>query len=118
MPPRIILEGMGSVQRFAPLEPHGVEPVEVGAERFVVRVVRIFFNDGDHRIVSNETGDIIHVAVRVVAINSIAQPEDLFDAKLLLELVFDLCAVELGVAVRVEQAAFGGEDRSSSVDVY
>ena len=44
------------------------------SERLAILVVRIVFHDGDDGVGAHETGEIVHVAVGVVADDAFAEP--------------------------------------------
>ena len=80
------------------------EPLEVLAERLVVGVVWVVLDDGDDGSRVDEAREIVHVAVGVVALDAVAQPEDVSHAEIVPEMALDLARLELRIAVGVEQA--------------
>ena len=60
----------------------GFEAVEILGQRLVIRVVRVGLDGGDDRVGRNEAGDVVHVAVRVVAGDAAVQPDHLIDAEI------------------------------------
>src|SRR5439155_25451633 len=102
------------------LEPHALESFPVFLEWPVVRIARIILSSEDHGPRPDEPADIIYVAVRVVARDSLPQPQHVGHAKVLAEDAFEILPAEPGVPrLRglVKQALFGGHERPAAVDV-
>ena len=64
-----------------------------------------------------EAGDVIHVAVGLVGVDAVLDPDDLLDAQVLLELLLDLVLGVLGVAPRREEAHLSGNHGALTVAV-
>ena len=59
----------------------GLEPGEVFGQRRVVRIAHIRLDGGDNRRRPNEAGDVVDVAMRVVAGDAAIEPNHLVDAE-------------------------------------
>ena len=105
------------MQRGAVREAHRVKKIEVAVKRFEIRVVLVLLDGRQDGIPGNEACDVVHMAVGVVAFDAIAEPEDGFHAEGGAEFFFDRVAAEGWIAVGVEEAAFGGEERAFAVGV-
>ena len=55
--------------------------------------------------------------IRVIPLDTIAQPEDFFDAQFVFQLLLDGGAIKSWIAVRIQQATFGGEKSVAAVCV-
>jgi hypothetical protein len=102
-------------KRPAVLVAHAAEPLQVLLERLVVFVSRVLLDDGDHRLGVHEPGEVVHVAVGVVARDPVAQPEDMADPDIVAQVALDRLAVQGRVAL-----GSGGTPvvrRAASVDV-
>ena len=102
----------------------GVEAVEVLGQREVVGVGGVGFDAGEDGVWSYEAGDVVDVAVGVVAGAAAVEPERLMDAEVVVEGAFELGAglfrrAEAGVALLDlgEEALLGGEEDAGAVDV-
>jgi hypothetical protein len=85
----------------------------------VVLVGGVGFDGGEDGVGADEAGDVVDVAVGVVAGAAAVEPDGALDAEVVVEGLFELCARDAGVAlldVR-EQALFGGEQQARAVDV-
>ena len=97
-----------------------------GARLVVERVVGVVRPDAEHLAGSHEAGDVVDVAVGLLGVDAVLDPDDLRDVEVLLELVLHV-ALELvgpglvlghaGVAAGVEQAHLGGHEGALAVDV-
>ena len=58
---------------------------------------------------AGEAGQFVDVAAGLIEIHALAQPDHPGDAEIAAQLLLDVRARELGVAVRIEQAFFGGQ---------
>src|SRR5262249_9168235 len=56
----------------------GAEAAQVFLQRLMVRVRAVGFDGGEHGSGSDEAGDIVDVAVRVITLNAAAEPDHLF----------------------------------------
>ena len=76
-------------------------------------------DDGDDRVRVDEPGQVVDVAVGVVAVDAPAQPDDVADAEVVGEDPLHRLAVEPGVAGLdlAEQALLGRQQRAAAVDV-
>ncbi len=100
------------------------EAVEVFGEGQVVFVVDVGLDGGEDLVFADEAGDVVDVAVGVVAGAAFVEPEDLFDAEVLVEGLLEALAgfgfvAEAGVALLdfAEEALFGGEEEAGAVGV-
>ena len=105
------------MERFAAWESHHMESVEIPLQRLEVRIVLILLDRCDDRAGADETGDVIHMPVRIVTLDAIPEPQDRCDAEIFAEFFFNRRAVFGGVAVGIEKAAFGGEHRALAVHI-
>ena len=98
---------------------HGFEQGEIFLKRNVVGVVRILLDHGDNGGGADEAGEIVYMAMGIVASDSIFQPQDLRDAEIAAENVRVILASESVVTLLAlaEQAFFGGEQGTPAVDV-
>ena len=69
-----------NVQWSPVLIAHGSEPLQVFLQRRVVIILGILLDDCDHGVWVHKPRQIIHVSVRVVAHNSVGEPQDVGDA--------------------------------------
>ena len=85
----------------------------------MVFVGSVWFDGGKDGVFCYEAGDVIDVAVGVVAGAAAVEPEDLVDAEVVVEGLFELGAGDTGVAgLDVgEEALFGGEEDAGAVGV-
>ena len=112
------ITGRGQIDdapRFSLRIAQGGEASTVLAQEGVVFVGGVFLDNGDHRVRVDETGQVVDVAVGVVADNAFAEPEDLFHTKVIAQVVFDFLLGEVRVAILIEQARLGGEQRAFAV---
>jgi hypothetical protein len=78
-----------NMERLAARESHDVESVEVALEGLEIRVVLVFFDGGDDGGRADEAGDVIDMAVGIVALDAVAEPEDGFHPECVAEFFFD-----------------------------
>ena len=92
----------------------------------VERVVRVVGPDAQHLAGSDDLGDVVDVAVRLLGVDAVLDPDDLLHAQVLLQLLVAVRAQLLGpglvvghgrVAAGIEQAHVGGDDRALAVHV-
>ena len=89
----------------------------------MVLVGGVGLDDGEDGVLGDEAGDVVDVAVGVVAGDAAVQPEDLLDAEVVGEGLLESLRVgfvaEAGVALLDlgEQALFGGEQDARAVGV-
>ena len=65
----------------------------------------------------DKAGQLVDVPVGVVADDAAAEPEDVGRAEVIAEVLLDVGLGKLRVAIWVEQALLGGEQRAAAVDV-
>src|SRR4029077_6807217 len=97
----------------------GLQAAEVGAERAVIRVFRVGLDHGDHGVGRDEAGQVVDVAVGVVAQNAAAQPDHVRRSQVVGEELFVVDAGHVRVALLLfaEEAFFGGKQSAAPVDV-
>ena len=102
----------------------GAKAVEVFGEGEVVFVVDVGFDGGEDGVAGvagagDEAGDVVDVAVGVVAGTAAVEPEDVVDAEVAIEGGFQLLTGDAGVAGldRGEETFFGGEEGAFAVGV-
>ena len=102
----------------------GAEAVEVFGQGEVVFVVGVGLDAGEDLVFGDEAGDVVDVAVGVVAGAAFVEPEGLFDAEVVVEGLLEVLAgfgfvAEAGVALLDfgEEALFGGEEEAGAVGV-
>ena len=90
----------------------------------MVFVAGVGLDAGEDLVFGYEAGDVVDVAVGVVAGAALVEPEDLFDAEVVVEGPFEVLAgfgfgAEAGVALLDfgEEALFGGEEEAGAVGV-
>ena len=76
-----------------------MQAVEILGERLVVVVSLVGFDGGEDGVLANEAYDVVDVAVRVVAGAAAIEPEDLLDAEIIGEGLFELRARCAGIAL-------------------
>ena len=79
------------------------QAAHVAGEWGVVRGGGVGFVAGEDGVLVGETGEVVDVAVGVVAFDAFLQPEDFGDTEGVAEFLFGVLAGEVGVAVRVKQ---------------
>ena len=106
-------------QRLAVLIACRLEPTKILRERLVVGVVTARLDHGHDGLRIDEPGEVVHVAVRVVAGDALAQPDDVADAQIIGEHLLQPRAVEARVAALdlAQQALLGGQQAAPAVDV-
>ena len=97
----------------------GLKTGEILGQGGVVEVARIGLDGGDDDVGRDEAGDVVDVAVGVVAGDAAMEPEHLIDAEKIGEDLFELFAAEAGVALLhfAEKTFFRGEQETGAVDV-
>src|SRR5260370_4956667 len=90
----------------------------------MVFVAGVAVDAGEDYVFADEAGDVVDVGVSVVAGAALVEPEDLFDAEVVVEGLFQVLAgfgfgAEAGVAFLNfgEEALFGGEEKAGAVGV-
>ena len=83
----------------------------------VVGVIRL--RDGDDGNGTNETSDVVHVAVGIVPGDATIHPQHLVDAEIVVKHTLQILAAEAWVALlhRAQQALFCGDESALAVDV-
>ena len=114
----------GLALTFASAVAGGAEAVEVFGEGEVVLVVGVLFDGGEDGVFVDETGDVVDVAVGVVAGTAFVEPDGLVDAEVIVEGLFEVLAggffvTEAGVALLDlgEEAFLGGDEDACAVGV-
>ena len=82
-----------NMKRLAARKSHDVESVEVALEGLEIWVVLVFFDGGDDGGRADEPGDVIDMAIRVVALDAVAEPEDGFHPECVAEFFFNCSAI-------------------------
>src|ERR1035437_94986 len=77
----------------------GAEAVEVFGEREVVLVGGVDFDRGEDGVLGDESGDVVDVAVGVVASAAAVEPEGLLDTEKVTEGLLQLLAADAGIAL-------------------
>jgi hypothetical protein len=100
------------------------EAVEVFGQGEMVFVVSVGLDAGEDFVFADEAGDVVDVAVGVVAGAALVEPENFFDAEVFVEGLFEVFAgfgfgAEAGVALLNfgEETLFGGEEEAGAVGV-
>ena len=78
------------LKRLAVAVADGAEAVEVFGEREVVLVVGVGLDAGEDGVVGDEAGDVVDVAVGVVAGDAAVEPDGLVDAEVVVEGLLEL----------------------------
>ena len=94
-----------------------LEPLPIVDGALVVLIGRIGLEGEDDRVASDEAGDVVHVAVRVVPDAALAEPDGGVDSQVLTEREFLPGPIEARVALldRREQTLFGREENAIAV---
>ena len=95
------------------------EPGQIFGERLVVGIARVGLDGSDNRRRADEAGDVVHVAVGIVAGDAAIEPEHLIDAEIIVKDLLQLLAADAGIALLhlAEQALFRGEQDARAVGV-
>ena len=95
------------------------EAAEVFGEGRMVGIGSVGFHHGDDCARGNEAGDVIDMAVSVVASDALTEPDDFLNAEVVRENLLVVLPVETGIAFLdfAEKAFFCGEESTLSVDV-
>ena len=72
---------------------------------------------GKQRLGIDKSSEVVDVAIRIVALDALLEPEDLRDSKAIAEVLFDFLPAEQGIPVRIEEHGFGGEELARAVDL-
>src|SRR5690606_2803081 len=90
----------------------------VSVPRDLVLRIALVVSPGQHDFArTHEAAEIVDVPARFVVHHASAQPNHLGDTKIFAKQVFNLCAIQVWIAVWIEQAFFGGKQRAFAVDV-
>ena len=79
------------------------QPAQIVLQRLIVRIRGVFFDGGYDGGGIDEPGQIIDVAVGVVAHNALTEPEHADDAEVIAKILFDLLSLEMRIAVGIQQ---------------
>ncbi len=96
------------------------QQLQIFAQRFVVGFGGIVFDCGHYRLLIHKAREIVDVAVRVVARDSLLQPDGLANPKIVGEVSLQVRAAESRIPHLhgfAEQALFGGEQQTRAVDI-
>src|SRR6266849_647348 len=106
-------------ERLAILVGGGAEAADVFAQRLVVGVVGVGFDDGDDGVRRDEASEIIDVAVGVVAGDAGAEPDHVLDSQIIRENLFVVGSLHGGIAWLdlAKQALFGSQKSALAVDL-
>ena len=77
----------------------GVQARKVFSQWQVILVAGVWFDSGDDLIFCDEAGDVVDVAMRVIARAATIQPEHLLDAEVLTKGILKLLARDAGVTL-------------------
>jgi hypothetical protein len=106
--------------QLAAMEVSGsAQAAQVFLERLVVGVGAAGFHHGEHRVGGHETGNVVHVAVSVVALDAMAQPDDFFHAQVIGEELLQFLPGDSGIALLhfAQEALFGGQHQAAAIHV-
>ena len=97
----------------------GVGGLAQGAEgvlgRLIKGVLRVLGPDAGHLPRGHEAGHVVNVAVGLVGVDAVPQPDDLFAPQIVAELFFDIPTAQLRVPARGQQAHLRGQHRALAV---
>ena len=77
------------------------EPVKVVPQRFVVLILWIVRRESEDHTGFHEAGDVVHMPVRFVVEQAVAEPDHMVDTKVFLEQQLDLLLTHIRIAVRI-----------------
>src|SRR3989304_3823528 len=100
---------MNNLDQGAVLEPQSLKALPVFLKSSVVCVARILFLNKDDGCGIHKTAKVIDVAMRVIARDTVTEPEDVRNAQILPQRLLDFFLAEPGIAhlcERVEEAFF------------
>ena len=86
-------------------------------ERLVIFVVAIFFYNRDDGTLRNKTREIVDVPIGVVAGDAVTEPENLANAQIIPQALFDFTATQLRIAVCIQETRLGGKKSACAVPV-
>ncbi len=97
----------------------GLETGEIFGEYFVVGVAGVGFDGGEDCVGRDKAGDVVDVAVGVVADDAAVEPQDVVDTKVVVENGFQLLLAHAGVALLdfTEEAFLRGEENACAIGV-
>ena len=78
----------------------------------MVRIAPVRLHDRHDGARRDEAREVVDVTVRVVALDAVAEPDDLGHAERVAQHALDVRAAQRRVAVRVQQALLGREQRA------
>ena len=90
---------------------------QVVLQELVAPVVLVLGDGGQHDAGPHEAGDVVDVAVGLVGVDALGQPDDLLDVQVVAQVLLDLLARQVRVAAGAEQALLGGDDGALAVHV-
>ena len=90
---------------------------EGGLAAQVVRVVLVVGPGQQHLAGTHVAAEVVDVAVGLVVVEAVRQPDDALHRKVVAQGPLDLRLAQVRVAVVVEQAFLGGDQRAFAVDV-
>ena len=110
---------LDDVQRFARLIAGGAKAAKIIAQRFVIHIFGIVFDHGDDAVGRNEAGEVVNMAVGIIAKYPAAEPDGVQCSEVVGEDLLVVFARHAGITLLdfTEQTFFGGEERAASVDV-
>jgi tetratricopeptide (TPR) repeat protein len=79
---------------------HRVQPPHIVLQGLVIYVGRIVLDNGNDGVGCGEPGEVVNVAVSIIAGNAFAQLPDLLDAEVNLQVLLDLLPIQQGIAIR------------------
>ena len=106
---------LNDVELLAFRSPEHLQTLQVFREDFVVRVALVGLDHGDETVGFVETRDVVDMAIGVVTDDAIAHPQHLRNAEVVLEVLLDLLARKVRVAVFIEQALLAGEEQALAI---
>lgn len=96
---------------------HGSEPLQVILKGLVILIGRVLLHNRYDGCGIHESREVIHMTIRIITNNAIAQPEDVGDAQIVSEICLNLRLDQMRIAILVEETLLSCEERSFSIDV-
>ena len=93
------------------------QSLKIVLQRRVVGVLGILFDRGHDHAGGDKAGEVIDMAVGVVALQSVSQPDDLLYPEPVSQFLFDLGPFQSGVTVGIQKAVLRGEQGVEAVGV-
>ncbi len=94
---------------------HLAQMREILSERPVVFVVVIFFDNGHNGSLGNKAGEIVDVAIGIIAGDAVAEPENFAYAEKIPEALLDFIATQLRIAIWIQETRFGSKQCAPAV---